>query len=51
MKMKNLERESCLEKYDSPFCKVVKVQPEGVLCSSGLTQDFEEEDWSNNFWN
>lgn len=38
--------------YESPAVSVVLFQPEGVLCSSGLTEKFNEEDYSNgSFWN
>ena len=36
--------------YASPEMKIVLFQPEGVLCTSGMTEQFKEEDLSNNFW-
>ena len=37
--------------YVTPETKVIDLQSEGVLCSSGLTQQFEEKDFSNGlFW-
>lgn len=52
MKMKNLttktHAESAPKEYSTPEVKVVLVQPEGVLCSSGLTEQFEDGnfDWN-----
>lgn len=45
---KTLAGESALGAYVSPETKVVLVQPEGVLCSSGMTEQFEEGvfDWN-----
>ena len=45
--------ESCFGvEYVSPETKVVLLQPEGILCSSGLTEEFEEQDYSDgSFWN
>jgi hypothetical protein len=38
--------------YNSPEVKVITFQPEGVLCSSGLTEKFNEETFSDgSFWN
>lgn len=38
--------------YTSPEVRVVLIQPEGVLCSSGLTEQFNENDYSDgSFWN
>lgn len=38
--------------YVSPSAKVVLFQSEGVLCSSGLTEQFNENDYSDgSFWN
>ena len=37
--------------YVSPEIKAIDIAPEGVLCSSGLTQEFKEQDYSNGrFW-
>ena len=37
--------------YVTPATKVIDLLAEGVLCSSGLTQQFEEQDFSNGgFW-
>ena len=37
--------------YVTPETKVIDLLTEGVLCSSGLTQQFEEKDFSNGgFW-
>ena len=45
---KTLKREPVLGAYVSPETNVVLVQPEGVLCSSGLTEQFEDGyfDWN-----
>ena len=45
---KALMGESVLGAYVSPETKVVLVQPEGVLCSSGMTESFEDGvfDWN-----
>ena len=45
---KTLAGESALGAYVSPETKVLHVQPEGVLCSSGMTEQFEEGafDWN-----
>ena len=32
--------------YVSPEIKAIDIAPEGVLCSSGLTEKFEEADFS-----
>lgn len=45
---KTLKRESVLGAYVSPETNVVLVQPEGVLCSSGMTEKFELADFD---WN
>ena len=45
---KTLIEESVLGAYVSPETKVVLVQPEGVLCSSGMTEQFEDGDFD---WN
>lgn len=38
--------------YVAPRTKVVLFQPEGVICSSGLTESFIENDYSDgSFWN
>ena len=38
--------------YESPDAQVVLLHPEGVLCSSGDTDQFEERDYSDgSFWN
>lgn len=38
--------------YVSPELKIVLFRPEGVLCSSGMTEKFEEQDYSDgSFWN
>ena len=38
--------------YTTPKTKVVLFQPEGVICSSGLTESFIENDYSDgSFWN
>ena len=37
--------------YKTPAVKVLTFQPEGVLCASGLTEKFNEQDFSNGgFW-
>ena len=37
--------------YKSPEIKTVNFQSEGVVCVSGLTQMFKEQDFSNGgFW-
>ena len=45
---KTLKRESVLGAYVYTETNVVLVQPEGVLCSSGLTEQFEDGyfDWN-----
>ena len=45
---KTLAGESVLGAYVSPETKVLHVQPEGILCSSGMTEQFEEGafDWN-----
>lgn len=53
--MKNLTTKTHAESslgggYVSPEVKVVLIQPEGVLCSSGLTETFNEQDCTNGFW-
>ena len=49
---KTLAGESVLGAYVSPESKVLLVQPEGVLCSSGMTEYFNEQDYSERgFWN
>lgn len=45
---KTLVGESVLGAYVSPETTVVLVQPEGVLCSSGMTEQFENGDFD---WN
>ena len=45
---KTLVGESVLGAYVSPETTVVLVQPEGVLCSSGMTEQFEDGDFD---WN
>ena len=46
-----LVRESVQGDYVTPETKVIDLLAEGVLCSSGLTQQFEEKDFSNgSFW-
>ena len=43
--------ESVNGSYVAPETKVIDLLAEGVLCSSGLTQQFEEKDFSNGlFW-
>ena len=38
--------------YASPEIRTIYFQPEGVLCSSGLTEKFNEQDFSDgSFWN
>ena len=38
--------------YKSPEIKTVIFQPEGVVCSSVLTEKFNEQDFSDGrFWN
>lgn len=38
--------------YVSPEVEVVLVRPEGILCSSGFTEEFQENDYSDgSFWN
>lgn len=44
----NFQIDSALEAYESPQIKVIELQSEGVLCSSGLTEDFEDGDFN---WN
>ena len=49
---KTLAGESVLGAYVTPETKVLHVQPEGVLCSSGMTEKFNEQDYSDgSFWN
>ena len=45
---KTLAGESVLGAYVTPETKVLDVEPEGVLCSSGMTEQFEngEFDWN-----
>ena len=45
---KTLAGESVLGAYVTPETKVLPVQPEGVLCSSGVTEQFQEGyfDWN-----
>ena len=46
-----LSKEFLQGEYVSPETKVIVLHAEGVLCSSGLTQQFEEKDFSNGrFW-
>ena len=45
---KTLVGESVLGTYVTPETTVVLVQPEGVLCSSGMTEQFENGDFD---WN
>ena len=45
---KTLVGESVIGAYVSPETTVVLVQPEGVLCSSGMTEQFEDGDFD---WN
>lgn len=45
---KTLAGESVLGAYVTPETKVLHVQPEGVLCSSGMTERFEEGEFD---WN
>ena len=48
---KTHEESPATRTYVAPHVKVVHFQSEGVLCSSGLTQIFEETDFSNGgFW-
>ena len=43
---------SILEGYVSPEVKTLVFQSEGVLCSSGMTEKFNEQDCSDgSFWN
>ena len=51
-KVKNtLSKEFLQGEYVSPETKVIVLHAEGLLCSSGLTQQFEERDFSNGvFW-
>lgn len=49
---KTLVVESTLKEYVSPEVKVILLHPEGVLCSSGMTEKFNEQDYSDgSFWN
>ena len=45
---KTLVGESVLGAYVTPETKVLHMQPEGVLCSSGVTEQFQEGyfDWN-----
>ena len=45
---KTLMVESTLGEYVSPEVKVILLHPEGVLCSSGMTEKFEDGafDWN-----
>jgi hypothetical protein len=46
--MKNVN----MEVYETPEVKVLAVESEGVLCSSGMTEKFNEQDYSDGgFWN
>ena len=40
--------ESTFKEYVSPEVKVILLHPEGVLCSSGMTEKFEDGafDWN-----
>ena len=53
MEVRNaLVSEQNLGAYVSPETKVVDFVAEGVLCSSGLTEKFNEQDYSDgSFWN
>lgn len=49
---KTLAGESVLGAYVSPETKVMSLHSEGVLCSSGMTETFNEQDYSDgSFWN
>lgn len=44
--------EQNLGAYVSPETKVVDFVSEGILCSSGMTEKFNEQDYSDgSFWN
>ena len=45
---KTLVGESVLGAYVSPETQVLDVQPEGGLCSSGMTEQFEEGEFDGN---
>ena len=48
---KTHEESPATRTYVAPHARVVHFQSEGVLCVSGLTQQFVEEDFSNGrFW-
>lgn len=50
--MSNVVTSHMAGEYITPAVKVVLFQPEGVLCSSGLTEQFNENDYSDgSFWN
>ena len=49
---KTLVAESPLRAYLSPEIKILSLHSEGVLCSSGMTEKFNEQDYSDgSFWN
>lgn len=49
---KTLSGKSILMDYVTPEIKVAVFQTEGVLCSSGTTEQFKEQDYSDgSFWN
>ena len=49
---KTLAGESVLGAYVTPETKVLHVQPERGLCSSGMTEKFNEQDYpGGSFWN
>lgn len=31
------------EKYSAPVCDIVQIEPAGVICVSGINENFEEE--------
>lgn len=39
-----MNRELCLDIYESPLCQMILINVEGVLCASGTHDPFTEDD-------
>lgn len=35
--------EKMKENYEAPVCNIVQIEPAGVICVSGINENFEEE--------
>lgn len=40
-----MKTETIREAYEAPKCEIIEMQQEGVLCSSGIHNPYEEDDF------